>query len=81
MVVLSICFLIHSDPAGVLDTMIDASADAFKLSIELCAIYAVWLGILELVDASGLSEKLAHLLSANAKSPAQVTEFLDAQTV
>ena len=26
-------------------------------------------------------EKLAHLHSANAKSPAQVTEFLDAQTV
>ena len=26
-------------------------------------------------------EKLAHLHSANAKSPAQVTEFLDAQAV
>ena len=26
-------------------------------------------------------EKLAHLHSANAKSPAQVTEFLNAQTV
>lgn len=62
MVVASLCFLIYSDPAGVLDTMIDASADALKLSIELCAIYAVWLGILELVDASGLSGKLAKLL-------------------
>lgn len=62
MVTLSLCFLIYSDPAGVLDAMIDASSEALKLSIELCAIYAVWLGILELVDASGLSEKLAKLL-------------------
>jgi len=62
MVVLSLCFLVYSNPAGVLDTMIGASSEAFKLSIELCAIYAVWLGILELVEASGLSEKLAKLL-------------------
>ena len=62
MVVLSLCFLVYLDPANVLDTMINASSEAFKLSIELCAIYAVWLGILELVDASGLSEKLAKLL-------------------
>ena len=43
-------------------TMIDASAGALKLSIELCAVYAVWLGILELVDASGLGNKLARIL-------------------
>lgn len=62
MILASLCFLIYSDPASVLDTMIDASSEALKLSIELCAIYAVWLGILELVDASGLSNKLAKLL-------------------
>lgn len=62
MMTLSFCFLIYSNPAGILETMIGASADALKLAIELCAIYAVWLGILELVDASGLSEKLAKLL-------------------
>ena len=62
MVVLSLCFLTYLDPANILDTMIGASSDALKLSIELCAIYAVWLGILELVDASSLSEKLAKLL-------------------
>lgn len=62
MVVLSLCFLMYSNPAGILDTMINASAEALKLAIDLCAIYAVWLGILELVEASGLSEKLAKLL-------------------
>lgn len=62
MVVTSICFLLFSNPSGVLDVMIEASGGAFKLSLELCAIYAVWLGILEIVEASGLSEKLAKLL-------------------
>lgn len=62
MVVGSICFLLWRDPSSVLDSMIDASREAFSLCIELCAVYAVWLGVLELVEASGLSEKLAKLL-------------------
>ena len=62
MVVGSICFLLWSDPSSVLNSMIDASGEAFSLCIELCAVYAVWLGVLELVEASGLSEKLAKLL-------------------
>ena len=62
MVVGSICMLFWTSPENMLTVMIGASSDAFKLSLELCAIYAVWLGILELVDASGLSEKLAKLL-------------------
>lgn len=62
MVVGSICFLLWSNPSSVLNSMIDASGEAFSLCIELCAVYAVWLGVLELVEASGLSEKLAKLL-------------------
>lgn len=62
MVVGSICFLIWSDPANILNVMIGASGEAFSLSIELCAVYAVWMGILELVEASGLGQKLAKLL-------------------
>ena len=42
--------------------MVSASTSALSLCIELCAVYAVWLGIMELVDASGLGEKLAKLL-------------------
>lgn len=62
MVVGSICFLLWSNPSSVLNSMIDASGEAFSLCIELCVVYAVWLGALELVEASGLSEKLAKLL-------------------
>lgn len=54
--------LLITNPSAVLSEMLGASASAFELCIELCAVYAVWLGILELVDASGLSNKLAKLL-------------------
>ena len=62
MVVGSLCALFWTSPENVLSSMIGASSDAFKLALELCAVYAVWLGILEIVDASGLSQKLAKLL-------------------
>ncbi len=42
--------------------MISASTSVVELCIELIAIYTVWLGFLELVDKSGLSDKIAKLL-------------------
>ncbi len=62
MMVGSFCFLIWTDPSNILNSMIDASGEAFSLCIELCAVYAVWMGMLELVEVSGLGEKLAKLL-------------------
>ena len=62
MVVAALCALVWIDPENVLSTMIDAGTSAFELALELCAVYAVWLGILELVDASGLSQKIARFL-------------------
>lgn len=58
----SILVLLITNPSAVLSEMIGASADALSLCIELCAVYAVWLGIMEMVEASGLGEKLAKLL-------------------
>lgn len=58
----SILVLLITNPSAVLSEMIGASASALSLCIELCAVYVVWLGILELVDASGLGENLAKLL-------------------
>ncbi len=62
MMLSSILVLLITNPSAVLSEMLGASANALELCIELCAVYAVWLGIMELVDASGLSEKLAKLL-------------------
>lgn len=49
MMLSSILTLLITNPSAVLSEMIGASAEALKLCIELCAIYAVWLGIMELV--------------------------------
>ena len=62
MMIGSFCCLIWTSPESVLSNMVGAASGAFQLSLELCAVYAVWLGILELIDASGLSEKIAKLL-------------------
>ena len=62
MVVGSLCVLVWSNPASVLPSMLSSCAEAFSLALELCAVYAVWLGILEIVEESGLSQKLAKLL-------------------
>lgn len=62
MICSSIALLLSTDPSSVLSVMIEASGGALKLCLELCGVYAVWLGVLELVDASGLSAHLAKLL-------------------
>ena len=62
MVVGSICALVFINPSAVLPTMIEQATSSLQLAFELCAVYAVWLGILQLVEDSGLGEKLARLL-------------------
>ena len=63
MVLPSIIFLLFKDPSAVIKEMLASSEQAVKLCINLLGIYAVWLGILEIVDKSGLGQKLEKLLS------------------
>ena len=62
MMIASFCVLIITNPSAILTEMISASTSVIMLCVELCAVYTVWLGILELVDKSGLGDKLAKLL-------------------
>lgn len=62
MMLLGMGVLLIINPSITITTLIDASANSVELCISLCAIYAVWLGILEILDKSGLSDKLAKLL-------------------
>ena len=55
--------LLIVNPSETVTSMIDASSSALDLCLNLCAVYAVWLGILEILEASGLGKKLAKLLS------------------
>ena len=62
MMLLGTSALLMVNPGATVETMLNASASSVELCISLWGIYAVWLGILEILDASGLSEKLAKLL-------------------
>ena len=58
--VIALCLF---DPSQVLSGLLSASNNAVKLSLELCAIYAIWLGLFGILENSGLSKKLSKLLS------------------
>ena len=60
--ILSIAALIFVQPQSVISEMTNASMDVINLCITLLAVYTVWLGILEIVDATGLGARLARLL-------------------
>lgn len=61
--VLSIISICLFDPSKVLTGLLSASNNAVKLSFELCAIYAIWIGLFSILEQSGLSQKVSKLLS------------------
>lgn len=63
MVLLSVVLLIFINPALVISELLGASASALEYCFNLVGIYAIWLGIIEILDKSGLADKLAKLLS------------------
>ena len=56
-----ICLL--SSPNLSIEALISAGQNGTMMIIKLIGIYAVWLGFLEIVEQSGLSQKIASLLS------------------
>ena len=63
MFIISIISLCFGNPTKVLASLLTASNSAVKLSFDLCAIYAIWLGLFSILEKCGLSEKLSKLLS------------------
>lgn len=63
MLTFSIVALMFVDPSGVLAGLTSASNKAVKLSFELCAIYAVWIGIFTILEQTGVTKKFSKLLS------------------
>lgn len=60
--ILSLSIMLFLNPSSCLETMMGAGEKAVNLCISLISIYAIWLGILEVVDKSGLSQVIAKLL-------------------
>lgn len=65
--VTSICILLYINPEIVLPSMLEASESTLKLCISLCAIYSVWLGILQVMEDSGINKKLSKFLTPVTK--------------
>ena len=59
----SIIALCINNPTSVLSGLLTASNSAVKLSLELCAVYAIWVGLFNILEQSGLSQKLSKFLS------------------
>ena len=58
---LSTFILIFVNPDAVLSSMLSGGEKALNLSLKMVVIYAVWLGIFQLMENSGLSRKVAKL--------------------
>ena len=63
MLTFSIVALMFTDPSGVLSGLTLASNKAVKLSFELCAIYAIWIGIFSILEQTGATKKFSKFLS------------------
>ncbi len=62
LITLSTLVLLFTGPDAVLSAMLSGGQKALDLSVKMVVVYAVWLGIFELMERSGLSKKIARLL-------------------
>lgn len=65
--IFSIFNLIIINPDLVLPTMLSASTKSLKLCANLCGVYALWLGILEILSQTGVNRWLAKILRPTTK--------------
>ena len=63
----SICILAFVNPNQILTTMLNTSKQSLLLCANLLSIYAVWLGVLQIMQDCGLITKLSKLLSPITK--------------
>lgn len=63
LMLISISVLIFTSPNLITSEMISSANTTLELCIKLFAIYTVWLGLLEIMDKTGLSKKLSKVLS------------------
>ena len=62
MMIASLFAIVLTEPAQAIMLMMGASENGIKMCIEFLGIYAIWLGILQVLDDTKLSHKLSYLL-------------------
>lgn len=63
LLIVSLLSLLFINPELILNGLITGSNKAVTLSFELLAIYAVWVGIFNILEKTGISKALTKLLS------------------
>lgn len=58
----SIAVLIYIEPNNVIKYMNEAAYNTVTLMLKLAALYTVWMGVLQIAEKAGITEKLANLL-------------------
>lgn len=57
-----IVVLTFIDPSAALESMIKGANDAVMLSLNLIALYGIWLGVFAIIEQTGAANKLAKIL-------------------
>ncbi len=60
--IISMLVLLFVNPNGVFSAFLNGAEKAFELAMKMAVIHAVWMGVLSLLEKSGLSEKFAKVL-------------------
>ena len=81
LMVVCITSLIFTNPNAVLSAMLTGGEKALSLTLKMVVVYAVWLGITEVLEKTGLSKKLARLLKPlnnrlYGKLPERANDFI-----
>lgn len=61
--IISFSLLCFSAPEQILPSVLNGSSSAISLSLELLAVYSVWLGIINIIENTKLSHYLGVMLS------------------
>lgn len=59
---LSMIILLFTNPDGILSSMLSGGQKALDLTIKMVVVYAIWMGVFELLDRTGISNKFAKIL-------------------
>ncbi len=62
-IILSTVLIIFINPELLLSSMLSGGEKALNLTMKMVVIYAVWLAVFELLEKSGLANKIAKLLT------------------
>ena len=55
-ITVALCLLMFAGVDKALPAMLNASNEALALSVKLTAVYAVWLGIIKIIEETGISK-------------------------